>query len=130
MGLQELMQQHQQPISNRTSDAGKATRMARFAELVGTAFGKTPEELEMQLHDEGPWNTWGTINYQGHEHTLRYGNVEGHNGKWWSLNGKPVFKHQGRNSPKAANLNVLLRTIAEGHQIPAQTTRLETVEDS
>jgi hypothetical protein len=120
--------QNRQAAPAGSTDGGRATRVRRFAELVETAFGEKPEDMDMQLDDEGPWKVKGIITYQGRSHVLTYGRNPGASGKWWFFDGKPMFQHQGRNSLKNANLNRLLDAISGNWEAP-MTTRLEAPEE-
>jgi hypothetical protein len=118
------MQKRQQTLPG-AADGGRTTRLARFAQLVETAFGEKPEELDMRLEDKGAGQSVeGHISYNGRNYVLTYGNNPTGRGKWWFLNGEPLFKHQGRLSNTQGNIGRLLEMLngSQSHQ----TMRLES----
>jgi hypothetical protein len=129
MSLQELMRDRQARPAG-SADGGRSTRLARFAQLVETAFGENPEALDMRLEDKGSGQSVeGHMSYNGQNFVLTYGNNSEGRGKWWFLDHNPFFKHQGRMSNQQSNLGMLLEALA-GNQphVTAQTTRLEEQE--
>jgi hypothetical protein len=118
-----MQNRQQHPVGS--ADGGRATRLARFAQLVETAFGEKPEELDMRLEDKGAGQSVeGHMSYNGRNYILTYGNDGNVRGKWWFLNGAPLFKHQGRLSNTQGNIGRLLELLS-GNQ-SSQTMRLES----
>jgi hypothetical protein len=124
MALADLMQRRAARPAG-SPDNGRQTRINRFTNLVKRAFAETPEDLDMTLEDKGPGvSVEGRINYNGRTFTLTYGAHEGR-GKWWYLNGQPLFQHQGRSSTTHVNLAALLNALGnDGVQAAPQTQRL------